>query len=55
LLPKPSPSEFETDIANLKNFNSPCIDQIMAERIQTEGERLRSEVHEIIHYIWDKE
>jgi hypothetical protein len=55
LVPKSSPSEFETDIANLKNFNSPCIDQILAEQIQIDGESLCSEVHEIIHYIWDKE
>jgi hypothetical protein len=55
LTPDPNPSEVESDIANLERFKSPGSDQILAELIQAGDETLRSEIHKLVNYIWDKE
>jgi hypothetical protein len=39
----------------LKRYKSPGIDQIPAELIQARGNTLRSEIHKLINYIWNKE
>jgi hypothetical protein len=55
LVPAPSPSEIEIDIAKLKKYKSPGSDQIQAELIQAGGEILRSEIHKPINSIWSME
>jgi hypothetical protein len=40
LVPGPSHLEVENAIAKLKNYKSPCSDQILAEQIQAGGETL---------------
>jgi hypothetical protein len=42
-------------IAKLKKYKSPGIEQILAEPIQAGSETLRSEIHELINSIWNKE
>jgi hypothetical protein len=42
-------------VAKLKRYKSSGSDQILAELIQEEGEKLRSEIHELINSIWNKE
>jgi hypothetical protein len=54
LVSDPSPFEVEIAIAKMKKYKSPSSDQIPAERIQTGGETLRSEIHKLIHSIWNK-
>jgi hypothetical protein len=44
LVPEPRPFEVEIVSAKLKKNKSPGIDQILAELIQTGGEKLRSEI-----------
>jgi hypothetical protein len=39
----------------LKKCKSPGSNQNPAELIQAAGERLRSEIHKLINYIWNKE
>jgi hypothetical protein len=39
----------------LKRYKSPGSDQIPAELIQAGGEILRSKIHKLINYIWNKE
>jgi hypothetical protein len=51
----PSPSEVEIAIAKLKRYKSPGSDQIPAELIQAGGEILRSKIHKLISYIWNRE
>jgi hypothetical protein len=55
VVPNPSPFEFEIDIANLKRYKSPGIDQITAELIQARGEVLHFMFHKLINSIWNKE
>jgi hypothetical protein len=55
LVPEPSSSEAEIAIEKLKGYKSPGTDQIQAELIQARGNILRSEIHKIINYIWNKE
>jgi hypothetical protein len=55
LVPDPSPCEVELAIAKLKCCTSPGSDQIPAEMIQVGGEILRSKIHKLINYIWNKE
>jgi hypothetical protein len=55
LVPDPSSSEFEIAIAQLKRYKSPGSDQIPAELIQAEGERLCSNIHKLINSVWNKE
>jgi hypothetical protein len=54
-VPEPSASEDEGVIGKLKRYKSPGGDQIPAELIQAGGETLRSEIHNLIKLIWDKE
>jgi hypothetical protein len=42
-------------IAKLKRYRSPDSDEIPAELIQAGGEILRSKIHKLINYIWNKE
>jgi hypothetical protein len=51
LVPDPSPFEVEIAIENLKKYKLPGSDQILAELIQTEGEKLHSEIHKLINSI----
>jgi hypothetical protein len=39
----------------LKRYKSPGIDQILTELIQAGGNTLRSEIHKLINFIWNKE
>jgi hypothetical protein len=55
LIPESSSLEVEIAIGKLKRYNSPGIDQIPAELIQTGGNTLRSELHKHINCIWNKE
>jgi mannosyltransferase OCH1-like enzyme len=51
----PSPFEIKIAIAKLKMYKSPGNDQIPAGLTEVGGETLRSEIHKLIHYIWNKE
>jgi hypothetical protein len=55
LVPDPSHFHLEIAIAKLEKYKSPGSDQIPTELIQAGGEILRSQVHEIINFTWDKE
>jgi hypothetical protein len=55
LEPEPSPCEVEIAIEKLKRYKSPGTDQIPAELIQAEENTLRSEIHKLINFIWNKE
>jgi len=55
LVPEPSLVEVETAIGKLKRYKSPGTDQILAEMIKAGGETLHSEIHMLIHSIWNKE
>jgi hypothetical protein len=50
LVPDRSPFAVEIAIANLKSFKSPGSDQILAG-----GETVRSEIHKLVSFIWNKE
>jgi hypothetical protein len=39
----------------MKMYKSPGSDQILAELIQAGGELLQSEIHKLIHSVWNKE
>jgi hypothetical protein len=54
-VPEPSASEVEVAVVKLKRYRSPGVDQIPAELIEAGGETLRSEIHELIKLIWNKE
>jgi hypothetical protein len=54
-VPEPSASEVEVAVGKLKRYKSPGSDQIPAELIQGGGETLRSEIHNFIKLIWNKE
>jgi hypothetical protein len=51
----PSNFEFEIAIAKLKRYKPPGSNQILAEVIQAGVEKLWSEVHKLINFIWNKE
>jgi hypothetical protein len=53
----PEPSYFQVEIAvgRLKRFKSPGICQILAELFQAAGNTLRSEIHRLTNYIWNKD
>ena len=55
--PVPEPSAFEVEMAieNLRSHKSPGIDQIPAELIKAGGRTLRSAIHKLIIFIWNKE
>jgi hypothetical protein len=55
LVPEPSEFEFEMAIQKLKSHKSPGIDQIPAELIKAGGRIIRSETHQLIISIWNKE
>ena len=55
LVPEPSAFEVVLAIEKLKNHKSPGIAQIPAEMINTEGRTIRSEIHKLIHSIWNGE
>jgi hypothetical protein len=50
-----SPLDIEYSIAKLKKYKLPGSGQILAEKIQAEGETLQSEIHKLINSIWNKE
>jgi hypothetical protein len=52
---EPSASEIEVAIGKLKRYKSSGGDQIPAELIQAGGETLRSDIHNLIRLIWNKE
>jgi hypothetical protein len=54
-VPEPSTSEVEVAIGKLKRHKFPGVDQIPAELIQAGGETLRSEIHNLIKLISNKE
>jgi hypothetical protein len=47
--------EVEISIGKLKRYKSPGSNQIPAELIEAGGETLRSDIHNFIHFMWDKE
>jgi hypothetical protein len=55
LVPEPSLVKLETAIEKLRSYKSPGTDQIPAELIKGEGEKLCSEIHKLICSIWNKE
>jgi hypothetical protein len=55
LVPEPSLVEVEIVIGKLKRYKSPGIYQIPDELIKAGGETLCSEIHKLIHHIWNKE
>jgi hypothetical protein len=54
-LPNPNPFEVEITVAKLKTCKSPGSVQIRGELIQAGAETLRSEIHKLIHSVWNKE
>jgi hypothetical protein len=54
LVPNSSSFEVEIAIAKLKRYKSPGSDQILTELVQAGGERLQSEIHKLINFIWNK-
>ena len=55
LLPYPSALVFEMAIEKLKRHKSLGIDKIPAELIKAWGRTIPSEIHKLIHSIWNKE
>jgi mannosyltransferase OCH1-like enzyme len=55
LVPEPSLVKVEIAIEKLKRYKSPDNNQIPAELIRAGGETLCSEIHKLIHSIWNKE
>jgi hypothetical protein len=55
LVPEPNLVEVEIAIGKLKRYKSPGIDRILAKLIKAGGETLYSEIHRLIHSIWNKE
>jgi hypothetical protein len=54
LVSEPSLVEVEIAIGKLKRYKSLGTDQIPAELIKAVGETLCSEIHKVIHSIWNK-
>jgi hypothetical protein len=52
---EPCSFKVKTTIEKLKGYKLPGIDQILAQLIHTGGNTLRSEIHELINSIWNKE
>jgi hypothetical protein len=55
VVPEPSDSEVEIPIEKLKRHRSQGIDLIPAEFIKAGGRTICSEIHKLIHSIWNKE
>jgi hypothetical protein len=51
---EPRPLEIQITISRLKRYESPGIDKILAELIQTGDERVCSEIFELIYSILNK-
>ena len=51
LVPEPSTFEFEMAIEKLKRNKLPGTGQIPAELIKGRGRTIRSEIHQLIHFI----
>jgi hypothetical protein len=54
-VPEPSASDVEVGVGKFKRYKSPGADQIPAELIQAGGEKLCSEIRELVKLIWNKE
>jgi hypothetical protein len=54
-VPEHSLFEEEIGIGKLKSYISPGTDNIPAEFIKAGGERLYSEIHRLICFMWNKE
>jgi hypothetical protein len=54
-VPETRPVEVEIAVGKLKSYKFPGTDQIPAELIKSGGEILRSEIHNFICSIWNKE
>jgi hypothetical protein len=54
LIPKPSYFEVQIHVEELKRYKSPGTDRIPTELIQVGGNTLSSEIHRLIHSIWNK-
>jgi hypothetical protein len=55
LVPERSLVKVETPIGKLKRYKSPGTDQIPAKLIKSGGKTLCSEIHKLIHSVWNKE
>jgi len=55
LVTQSSASEVEMSIEKLKGHGSPSIDQIPAYLIKGGSATICSQIHEVIHAIWNKE
>jgi len=53
LVPDPSAFDFEMVIEKLKRHKAPSIDIIPAESIKARGRKFGSEIHKLIHSIWN--
>jgi hypothetical protein len=54
LVPEPSPFMVKIAIAKLNRYKLLGTDDILAELIQARGKTLYSEIHKLIHSIWNK-
>jgi hypothetical protein len=54
-VPEPSASDVEMTIKEVKRNQSPGTDQIPAGMIKAGSRTIRSEIHELINSIWNKE
>jgi hypothetical protein len=55
LVPKPNLVEMEIAIGKLKTYKSPGTGQILAKLIKAGGKTTCSDIHRLIHHIWNKE
>jgi hypothetical protein len=54
LLPEPSTFEFEMAIEKLKRNKLPGIGQIPTELIKARGRTIRSEIRQLMNFIWNE-
>jgi hypothetical protein len=54
LVREPSTFEVEMAIEKLKRNKLPGIDQIPAEMIKARGRAIHSEIHQLVHVIWNE-
>jgi hypothetical protein len=52
---QPRASEIEVAVGRLKRYKSPGVGQIPAQLVQARAEKLRSDIHEFVKLIWNKE
>jgi hypothetical protein len=55
LVPESNMVRVEIAIGKLKKYKSPGTDQILGEVIKAGGETLHSEIHKLLHSVWNKE